>query len=156
MQRCLTGNFSVTKSRTHNPLTIRCAAMATSQRNTSTSQSDIISKIKHDHEELEEYFSNYKEAHRCGNHEEAGKWFNQFVWEISRHAVSEELVLYPLMALQGQCGRELADISRKDHLMTKNILEELQNTLKSYSWSNKAHLASLPVSLSDFMSHHNG
>jgi hemerythrin superfamily protein len=102
--------------------------MATSQRTTSTSQSDIISKIKHDHEELEEYFSNYKEAHKGGNHEEAGKWFNQFVWEISRHAVSEELVLYPLMALQGQRGQELADISRKDHQVTKNILEELQNT----------------------------
>ena len=37
-------------------------------------------------------------------------------------------MLYPLMALQGQRGQELADISRKDHQMTKNILEELQNT----------------------------
>jgi hypothetical protein len=64
VQRCLIENFSVTKPRTHNPLTIRCAAMATSQRTTSTSQSNIISKIKHDHEELEEYFSNYKEAHK--------------------------------------------------------------------------------------------
>jgi len=93
-----------------------------------TTQSDIIERIKHDHEELEEYYSNYKKAHQRGDEDEAHKWFNQFVWEISRHAVSEELVLYPLISAQGERGKELANQSRTDHQQTKNILEELQNT----------------------------
>jgi hemerythrin superfamily protein len=88
---------------------------------------DIIDKVKQDHKELEEAYSNYKKYHKEGNEEEAGKWFNQFVWEISRHAVTEELVLYPLIASQGEKGQKLADASRDDHQQTKNMLEEIQN-----------------------------
>jgi hemerythrin superfamily protein len=88
---------------------------------------DIIDKVKQDHKELEEAYSNYKKYHKQGNEEEAGKWFNQFVWEISRHAVTEELVLYPLIASQGEKGQKLADQSRDEHQQTKNMLVEIQN-----------------------------
>ena len=87
---------------------------------------DIIDKVKQDHKELEEAYSNYKKFHKQGDEEEANKWFNQFVWEISRHAVTEELVLYPLIALQGDEGQKLADQSREDHQETKNMLAEIQ------------------------------
>jgi len=50
---------------------------------TSTTKSDIITQVKHDHEELEEYFANYKAAHHRGDEEDAAKWFHQFVWEVS-------------------------------------------------------------------------
>ncbi|KAG0576164.1 hypothetical protein KC19_5G060200 [Ceratodon purpureus] len=93
-----------------------------------TTHSDIIERIKHDHEELEEYYSNYKKAHQRGDEDEAQKWFNQFVWEISRHAVSEELVLYPTLESLGQKGKDLANQSRTDHQVTKDFLEELQRT----------------------------
>jgi hemerythrin-like domain-containing protein len=87
---------------------------------------DIIDKVKQDHKEMEEAYSNYKKFHKQGNEEEAGKWFNQFVWEISRHAVTEELVLYPLIASQGDKGQKLADQSRDEHQKTKDMLVEIQ------------------------------
>lgn len=87
---------------------------------------DIIDKVKQDHKELEESYSNYKKYHKEGNDDEANKWFNQFVWEVSRHAVTEELVLYPLIALQGEKGQQLADKSRADHQETKDMLAEIQ------------------------------
>ena len=87
---------------------------------------DIIDKVKQDHKELEEAYSNYKKYHKEGNDDEANKWFNQFVWEVSRHSVTEELVLYPLIALQGEKGQQLADKSRSDHQETKDMLAEIQ------------------------------
>jgi hemerythrin superfamily protein len=87
---------------------------------------DIIDKVKQDHKELEEAYSNYKKFYKQGDDEEANKWFNQFVWEISRHSVTEELVLYPLIALQGEKGQKLADQSRAEHQEAKNMLAEIQ------------------------------
>ncbi|KAG0611111.1 hypothetical protein M758_7G116900 [Ceratodon purpureus] len=87
---------------------------------------DIIDKVKQDHKELEEAYSNYKKFHKQGDEEEANKWFNQFVWEVSRHSVTEELVLYPLIALQGEKGQKLADQSREEHQEAKNMLAEIQ------------------------------
>lgn len=108
---------------------VRCMETTTETAGTEpTTQADIITKVKHDHEELEEYFANYKEAFHRGDEGDATKWFHQFVWEISCHSVSEELVLYPLMAAQGPRGKDLAEISRHDHQQTKTILEELEKT----------------------------
>lgn len=87
---------------------------------------DIIDKVKHDHEELDEAYTRYKKFHKEGNEEEAAKWFNEFVWEISRHAVTEEIVLYPLIALQGEKGKKIADESRAEHQETKDMLAEIQ------------------------------
>ncbi|OAE26162.1 hypothetical protein AXG93_903s1230 [Marchantia polymorpha subsp. ruderalis] len=91
-----------------------------------TTKEDIILEVKHDHAELEECFQRYKKAHSKGQDHEARNLFNQFVWEISRHSVSEELILYPMMDLLGDRGKELADQSREDHHRTKEILAELQ------------------------------
>jgi hemerythrin superfamily protein len=102
--------------------------MGTATAKEPTTSADICEKIKHDHDELETFYKNYKEFHKKGDDEEAHKWFNQFVWEVSRHAVSEELIFYPLIASKGEKGQKLADQSRADHQATKNILEELQNT----------------------------
>lgn len=40
-----------------------------------------------------------------------------FTWELARHAVAEELVLYPAMEqyLEGGRGRELAEKDRREH-----------------------------------------
>ncbi|KAL3702347.1 hypothetical protein R1sor_020369 [Riccia sorocarpa] len=100
---------------------------STAQENR-VSTDDIIDKIKHDHKELEQYFDNYKQATKKGDEAEARKWFNQFVWEISRHSVSEELVLYPMLAGLGDKGQKLADESREGHHKLKEILSDLQKT----------------------------
>ncbi|KAG6554122.1 hypothetical protein Mapa_004038 [Marchantia paleacea] len=105
---------------------IRAKSTAEKEKEVATEE-DIISKVKHDHAELEEYFQNYKKAHSQGQDDEARKWFNQFVWEISRHSMLEELILYPMMDLLGDRGKELADQSREDHHRTKEILATLQS-----------------------------
>ncbi|KAG0618393.1 hypothetical protein M758_4G060200 [Ceratodon purpureus] len=114
-------SFSVAKESRNNGL-MRCMATSKSVQ----VGADIIDKVKQDHKELEEAYSNYKKFHKQNNEDEAAKWFNQFVWEVSRHAVSEELVLYPLIGQQGDKGQKLADESRTEHQKTKDMLAEIQ------------------------------
>ncbi len=84
---------------------------------------DIISKVTQDHRELETYFKNYKAAK---SEEDSYKWFNLFVWEISRHSVAEEQILYQLLEAQGDKGKKLAQKSREDHREMKKALEDLR------------------------------
>jgi len=84
---------------------------------------NIIDDIKTDHQELESYYNKYKSATTV---EEGNKWFHQFVWEICRHSVAEELVLYPLLESLSQRGKDLADEGRKDHHMVKEMLTSLE------------------------------
>lgn len=49
---------------------------------------------------------------------EKEEWSNQLRWELARHSVAEELVLYPAMEKHmGERGRALADGDRADHLV---------------------------------------
>jgi hemerythrin superfamily protein len=90
-----------------------------------TTNPDLIDEIIHDHREFEEFYSNYKKAHQAGDEKEAEKWFNQLVWELSRHTVGEELVVYPLLDALGPKGKEMADKDRADHKKIKKELEEI-------------------------------
>ena len=85
---------------------------------------DLIAELLNDHRNLEKYYSNYKLATSI---EEGHRWFNQFVWEISRHAVSEELVVYPLMEGLGEHGQKLSEESREGHRRLKTMLEDLRH-----------------------------
>ncbi len=86
---------------------------------------DLMDEIKHDHREFEEFYTNYKRAYAAGDEKEAEKWFNQLVWELSRHMVGEELVVYPLLDAIGPEGKEMADKDRADHQKVKKELEEI-------------------------------
>ena len=60
-----------------------------------------------------EYYDNYVKA---DNADEQSRWARQLTWEIARHAVGEEIVVYPLMEeLMGEEGRKLTDQDRADH-----------------------------------------
>ena len=85
-------------------------------------KTDLVDEILDDHRELEEYYNNYKSAKTP---EEGYKWFNQFVWENSRHAVSEEIVVYPMMQALGQRGKDLVEESLEGHRKLKVMLEDL-------------------------------
>jgi len=91
--------------------------------NTSTTP-DLIDEIRRDHRELEEYYKSYKAATTT---EEAHQYFNQFVWEISRHSVGEEVVVYNMLEGLGEKGKELSEHSREDHRKLKVMLEELRH-----------------------------
>jgi len=85
---------------------------------------DLISRILQDHRNLEEYYKNYKAAK---TEEDSHKWFNQFVWEISRHSVAEELTFYNLLEIKGDKGKELSKKSRDEQNHVKVLLEDLRH-----------------------------
>ena len=61
-----------------------------------------------------EYHDLYKRA--TGNTDAQARWARQLTWEIARHAVGEEIVVYPLMEqLMGEEGKKNADHDRKEH-----------------------------------------
>lgn len=57
--------------------------------------SAISDAIKKDHREIEEYYQNILNA---SDNDTATRWQNQFVWELARHSIAEELVVYPAFA----------------------------------------------------------
>jgi len=61
-----------------------------------------------------DYYDQY--VQNTGNPQAQQKWANQLMWEVARHAVGEELVVYPLMEeYLGPDGKSLADQDRADH-----------------------------------------
>jgi len=88
------------------------------------SKEDIADDIVKDHRELETYYKNYKDAKTI---EDGHKWFNQFLWEICRHSVAEEVIFYNMLESQGKEGKELSEKSREDHRELKKMLEDLRN-----------------------------
>lgn len=68
--------------------------------------------IKHDHREIEEY---YDKALNSATHDEKERWANQFVWELARHSIGEEIVVYPLLEKRVEGGKSMADDDRREH-----------------------------------------
>jgi hypothetical protein len=77
-----------------------------------------------DHYELKKMYEEYKAELDI---KEAKKWFNQIVWELCRHSVGEELILYPLVKKYVPDGENIANESIKEHRETKEKLVELQS-----------------------------
>ena len=77
-------------------------------------QRTISEAISADHGAIDVYAENIKTASTL---QEKIEWRNQFTWALARHAVSEELTLYPIMEDKlGQKGKELADVDREQHM----------------------------------------
>lgn len=81
---------------------IRIAAMSTI--------SEVITK---DHRELEQY---YNEVINSDDVDHQTRFGNQFTWELARHSVAEELLVYPAMEKYvGKEGHEHAEKDSKQH-----------------------------------------
>jgi hypothetical protein len=75
--------------------------------------STISDAIKKDHEEIREYAFNIRSAK---DDDAKRRWQNQFTWELARHSIGEELVVYPAFAdYLGAKGQEMADKDRDEH-----------------------------------------
>ena len=72
----------------------------------------ITGVIKHDHEELKDY---YNRIVKSNSDDEKMRFANQFTWELARHSVGEEIVVYPAMEKYVENGKVLADRDRKEH-----------------------------------------
>jgi len=89
------------------------------------SENTISSGIIQDHNELRDY---YQKITAATDDDEKTRWANQFRWELARHNIGEELVVYPeYERLLGKEGKELADRDRADHQEVKEQLKVLQN-----------------------------
>ncbi|KAL2171408.1 hypothetical protein VTG60DRAFT_3051 [Thermothelomyces hinnuleus] len=82
----------------------------------------VSDRIKHDHRELEEYYNNIKGAPRD---DDKVKWQNQFVWELARHSIAEELVVYPAMEKHVPDGVRLAEKDRSEHQQVLSCPDEM-------------------------------
>ncbi|KZS91408.1 hypothetical protein SISNIDRAFT_414128 [Sistotremastrum niveocremeum HHB9708] len=86
----------------------------------------LTAAIKDDHEEMYEYHEKYQQA--SGDVDTQERWARQLIWEVARHAVGEEIVVYPLMEKYlGAKGKELADHDRKEHQDVKQYLSDLES-----------------------------
>jgi len=87
--------------------------------------STISDAIKKDHRELEQY---YNEVTSSSDNDHQQRFGNQFTWELARHSIAEELIVYPAFEQHmGQKGHEMAEADRKDHHRVKELLKEFQN-----------------------------
>jgi len=87
--------------------------------------STISQAIIKDHRELEDY---YNEVINSTSQDHQQRYGNQFTWELARHSVGEELIVYPAFEkYMGAKGKEMADSDRKEHHTVKELLKEFQN-----------------------------
>lgn len=109
----------------NNKRTFLCNHLGTSIRSMQKSAGGqyIDEQVIEDHEELKSIYQQYKTSGEM-------KFYNQFVYELCRHAVGEELILYPLIEGLGPTGKALADQSRKDHHHMKEVLQKMESMTK--------------------------
>jgi hemerythrin superfamily protein len=79
---------------------------------TAINMSRISDVIKHDHRELEDY---YNKIVNTSDHDERERFQNAFVWELARHSIGEEIVVYPAMEKYVSGGKDLAEKDRGEH-----------------------------------------
>ncbi|KAH9831970.1 uncharacterized protein C8Q71DRAFT_726492 [Rhodofomes roseus] len=111
------------------------------------SSKTLFQAIKEDHEEMYLYHDEYKRARTAGDVDAQARWARQLTWEVARHAVGEEIVVYPLMEKHlGDKGKQLADHDREEHQHVKEFLyrlESLKPEEESYSQTIELVMASL-------------
>ncbi|KHN96820.1 HHE domain containing protein [Metarhizium album ARSEF 1941] len=89
--------------------------------------STISQAIVADHRKLEKCVNEV--TNNPGNQDHQQAFGNQFVWELARHSVGEELVVYPAMDKHlGEKGREMTESDRREHHSVKQMLKEFQDT----------------------------
>ena len=84
-----------------------------------TTLSEAIIK---DHRELEYY----NEVINSTNHDDQQRFGNQFTWELARHSVGEELIVYVAFEKHlGEAGHRMAESDRNEHHRVSHTLQEL-------------------------------
>ncbi|KAJ5608497.1 hypothetical protein N7537_005116 [Penicillium hordei] len=92
--------------------------------------STISDAIKKDHREIESYYENIINT---SDETEQTRWQNQFTWELARHSIGEELVVYPAFEKYVSGGVDLANKDRQEHQSVKEQLKKFQNLKPSDS-----------------------
>lgn len=78
-----------------------------------TDPQTISEAISTDHQALDLYADNIRSSTTL---EDKTKWRNQLTWALARHAISEELTMYPAMEKHlGEEGLQLTNKDREQH-----------------------------------------
>jgi hypothetical protein len=102
---------------------------------TRAAMSTISEAIKKDHQEIKEYANNIRAA---TDDDTKTRWQNQFTWELARHSIGEELVVYPAFAKHlGAKGQEMADKDRAEHQSVNSLLTY---TLSPIQYKSKSRI----------------
>lgn len=72
----------------------------------------VSESIKCDHRELEKCYNNMMVSE---DFDTIKRWQNQFTWELARHWVAEEIVVYPAFETLLPNGMEMAEKDRSQH-----------------------------------------
>jgi hemerythrin superfamily protein len=73
----------------------------------------ISDTIKKDHREIESYFGTIISS---SDQDEQTRFQNLFTWELARHSIGEELVIYPLFEKMLSDGVHMANKDRQEHM----------------------------------------
>ncbi|KAI1811537.1 hypothetical protein GGS20DRAFT_562491 [Poronia punctata] len=116
--------------------------------NLQTSQIFKVSQaIEEDHQQLKDYY------HRIINskdQDEQERYGNAFIWELARHSIAEEIVVYPAFERDiKDSGKSIADKDRAEHQGIKNQLYEFQK-LKP---KDEAYIPTLKALFKDLETH---
>jgi len=94
-------------------------------RTSVAAMSTITDAITKDHRELEQY---YNEVVNSSDPDHQQRYGNQFTWELARHSVAEELIVYPAFEKYIDLeGKAMAEKDRKEHHEVKLMLKDFQN-----------------------------
>ncbi|KAL8947540.1 MAG: hypothetical protein Q9222_006189 [Ikaeria aurantiellina] len=97
----------------------------------STQPKTISEAIGEDHKSLDLYADNIRSSQTLND---KTKWRNQLTWVLARHAISEELTMYPAMEKHlGEEGLQLTNTDREQHQAVKEDLYKLQSLSPSSS-----------------------
>ncbi|KAF1978810.1 HHE domain-containing protein [Bimuria novae-zelandiae CBS 107.79] len=93
--------------------------------------STVSEPIIHDHKELKQFYNEV--VNNSNDHDHQDRYGNQFTWELARHSIAEELVIYPAFEKYlGQEGKNMAESDRKQHHQVKEHLKKFQNLKASH------------------------
>jgi len=114
-------------SRSLAPVTYLKPSLIVSSRQfsaTTFKMSSISDVIKHDHQELEDF---YNRIVNSSDKDEQLRYRNEFTWELARHSLGEEIVVYPELEKIVSGGHDLADKDRAQHQKIKEQLYKFQS-----------------------------
>lgn len=101
----------------------------------------IEDQILADHQELRDFYAQYKQNGDI-------RFFNQFVWELSRHSIGEEIIVYPILEKLGiSTAKEL-----EEHKLVAGLGQKLEG-MEPGSAEFNAALDNLFKNLTDHMQH---
>ncbi|KAF7532799.1 hypothetical protein G7054_g7625 [Neopestalotiopsis clavispora] len=87
--------------------------------------SKISQVIQEDHRQLEYCYRRIKDAQDA---DEKSRFQNAFIWELTRHSISEELVVYPEIENRISGGQAIANEDRQQH----QVFHQLKNKLYEF------------------------